>query len=369
MRIRFPGGHLSGFLRENFPLTIKGALKTSGVLLCAAAICSLLKPIAQGDSHVPLIFVLAVFIVSMSTPGYLYGLIATVLSVIGVNYAFTYPYYNINFTMTGYPVTFLCMSAVSVITCTLASRARSSDLVRLKNERERMRSDLLRTLSHDFRTPLTTISGSANLILENRTTLSKTEILGMVSDIRDEAEWLNTALDNILSVTRFQTNANEYLQTKPEIVEEVLEEAVHRFRKQSAAGKVKVIVRISDEVLIVPMNAILIEQALINLMINSVRHGKTTTEINVFAEKSKDGVVFHVEDNGQGFDSQLLPHLFDGDEVLRQMKTGNDANRFMGIGLSACRSIVKAHGGMICARNLPKGGAEVCFVLPDSPAA
>lgn len=369
MRRRDPGNRLSGFLKGKLPLAVRDSLITAAVLLSAAAICTLLRPIAQGDSHVPLIFVLAVLIVSMSTSGYLYGLIATVLSVIGVNYAFTYPYYNINFTMTGYPVTFLCMSAVSVVTCTLASRARSSELARLRTERERMRSNLLRTLSHDFRTPLTTISGSANLILENEGTLSKKEMLGMLTDIRDEAEWLNTALDNILSVTRFQINANEYLQTRPEIVEEVLEEAVHRFRKQSAADNVKVVVRTSEDVLIVPMNAILIEQTLINLMLNAARHGKKTTQILVFAEKQEGGVMFHVQDNGQGFDEQLLPHLFDGDELLRMMEAGNDTNRFMGIGLSACRSIIMAHGGTISAGNLPGGGAEVCFVLPDTEAS
>ena len=356
---------LSGFLKENFSLTAGDFLKTAAVLLCAAVICTLLKPIAREDSHVPLIFVLAVLIVSMSTTGYLYGLIATVLSVIGVNYAFTYPYYQINFTMTGYPLTFLCMSAVSVITCTLASLARSSELAKLKNERESMRSNLLRTLSHDLRTPLTTISGSANLILENEENLSREEISGLLTDIRDEAEWLGTAFDNILNVTRFQTSANEYLETKPEIVEEVLEESVHRFRKQSLAEKVQVEVRFSEDVLIVPMNAILIEQALINLMVNAARHGKTTTTICVYAEKAPEGVLFHVQDDGQGFDEQLLPHLFEGDEVLRQMNQGKDSNRYMGIGLSACKSIVTAHGGNILARNLPQGGTEVVFSLPD----
>lgn len=366
MHFKIQKGSLSGFIKESLPFTGKDALKTAVILISAAAICTLLKPIAEGDSHVPLIFVLSVLIVSMTTTGYLYGLIATVVSVIGVNYAFTYPYFTINFTMTGYPLTFLCMSAVSVITCTLASRVRSSELERIKNERENMRSDLLRTISHDLRTPLTTISGSANLILENEKTLSDDEIKDMLSDIRDEAEWLNTALDNILSVTRYQTDANEYLQTKPEIVEEVLEEAVHRFRRQSAAEKVSVIVEFSEDVLIVPMNAILIEQTLINLMANAAQHGKTTTKINVFAEKANDGVLFHVQDNGQGFDEQLLPHLFEGNEILRQMNPGNDSNRFMGIGLSACRSIVAAHGGRIFARNLPEGGAEVTFLLPDA---
>ena len=88
-------------VRQIFPLSAGDCLKTAVVLLAATFICYLLRPVAQGDSHVPLIFVLAVLIVSMSTTGYLYGLIATLLSVIGVNYAFTYPYYEINFTMTG----------------------------------------------------------------------------------------------------------------------------------------------------------------------------------------------------------------------------------------------------------------------------
>lgn len=363
------GNKISFFAKNHFPVSVKDCVTTSLVLLTATLLCYLLRPVAQGDSHVPLVFVLAVLVVSMSTEGYLYGLIATVLSVIGVNYAFTFPYYTINFTMTGYPVTFMCMSAVSVITCTLASRARSSEAIRLKNDRERMRSDLLRTISHDLRTPLTTISGSAGLILDNRGRFSEEDVYSLLAEIREEAEWLNTVLDNILNVTRFSDNAEEYLQTKPEIVEEIIEEAVHRFRKQSLSSRVQVEVQLPQEVMIVSMNAMMIEQALINLMINAVRHGRTASRILVTAEDKNTSILFHVKDNGAGFDERLLPHLFEGDEAFAGFREGDDSDRFMGIGLSVCRSIVEAHGGTIHAGNLPDGGAEVTFSLPCGSAA
>ena len=345
-----------------FYLSAKDAVKTGVVLAAASLTCLLLKPIASGDSHVPLIFVLAVLIVSRITEGYLCGLIAACLSVIGVNYAFTYPYYNINFTITGYPLTFICMFAVSVITCTLTARARKSDLIHAQNEREKMRSELLRSISHDLRTPLTTISGSAGLLLENYDHLSEEETHRLLSDIIEETEWLNTVIDNTLSITRFRTGTEE-LPVKPEIVEEIIEESIRRFRRQTAAARVQIHVRIPEEILIVSVNAMLLEQVLINLLNNALWHGKKTSRIDLIVEKENDRVYFHVMDDGCGIEESILPHLFEEDALADRMKQ-NDADRFMGLGLSACRVIIEQHRGGIAAGNRAEGGAEICFWLP-----
>ena len=354
---------LSGANDRNLHLSGKDAVKTAAVLSVAALTCLLIKPIASGDSHVPLIFVLAVLIVSRATEGYVYGLIAALISVIGVNYAFTYPYYNINFSITGYPLTFFCMFAVSVITCTLTARARKSDLIHAQNERERLRSELLRSISHDLRTPLTTISGSAGLLLENYEYLSEKETQALLSDIIEEIEWLNMVIDNTLSVTRFRVGTEDSLPVKPEIVEEIIEESVRRFRRQTAASRTKIHIQVPEEILMIPVNAMLIEQVLINLLNNAVWHGKRTSRIDIIVEKRADRVYFRVLDDGCGIEESILPHLFDEDALADRTKE-DDANRFMGIGLSACRAIIEQHHGEISAKNRPEGGSELCFWLP-----
>ncbi|MBR5489953.1 MAG: PAS domain-containing sensor histidine kinase, partial [Oscillospiraceae bacterium] len=143
------------FIRESFPISLRDALISLGILGCGVVLCFFLQFISDTDFHVPLIFVLAVLLVSLFTDGYFFGLIASVLSVFAVNFAFTYPYFHFNFSMTGYPLTFLCMFVVSVSTCTLMSRVRAGEQMRLEAEKEKMRANLLRAISHDFRTPLT----------------------------------------------------------------------------------------------------------------------------------------------------------------------------------------------------------------------
>lgn len=364
MRFMRRTGRLLHLLKKNIRYSHTDSWKTVGILAAATLICFLLKPVGPSDSHVPLIFVLAVLLISRSTGGYLYGLIASAVAVFGVNYVFTYPYYELNFTMTGYPLTFICMFAVSAITCTLTTAVKQGELERIENERERMRANLLRAISHDLRTPLTSIMGAVDVAIENDEGLTAEDRRSILTEVRGEAEWLNNIVDNILSITRFGDSAWRYLRKEPEIAEEVVDEAVHKFRRQFSAKEIMVHVRVPDEVLIVPMDAMLIEQVLINLMINAASHGGRVDQINISAQKDGCAARFVVSDNGDGIKEQLLPHLFEYDIEYPKEGSQNDNNRFMGIGLSVCKTIIQVHGGEIKARNLPSGGAEFTFTLP-----
>ena len=176
-------------------------LVTVAIMFAASTVCLLFGRIAETDTHVPLIFVVAVLCVSRFTHGYLYGIVSSVAAVIGVNYAFTFPYFKLDFSMTGYPLTFLVMLTVAIIVSALTSRVKATEQIRLDMEREKMRSNLLRSISHDIRTPLTSIAGSAAAVLENEEQLSANEKRALISDIRSEAEWLNQIVENILSIT------------------------------------------------------------------------------------------------------------------------------------------------------------------------
>lgn len=333
---------------------------TLALLAAAALLCAGLNVVGTNDNAVPLVFVLAVLLTSRFTDGYFYGLFATVASVFGVNYAFTYPYFEFNFSLTGYPLTTLTMFAVSLVVGMLTEQVKRQSRIEAEAEREKMKASLLRSVSHDLRTPLTAIIGSSTVVLEHFDALSEEEMKELIRQVRDDAQWLVRLVENILSITRINDSTVQ-LRKPPEAAEEIAAEAVNKFRKNHA---MPVRVCVPDELLMVPMDATLIEQVLGNLMENVVIHAKDATAIELSISRTQDGQVrFCVEDDGKGIDEEILPRLFE--ELFPHAQEANaDGRRSMGIGLSACMSIVKAHGGHMYAENRQQGGARVCFVLP-----
>lgn len=335
---------------------------TIAILAVASVFCLVLQQFVSTDTHVPLIFVLAVLFISRLTDGYAYGIAASMLAVIGVNFVFTYPYFEFNFTLTGYPLTFLTMLAVAVSVSTLTTQIKRQEAIRLEVEKEKMRGNLLRAVSHDIRTPLTSIVGSASAILDNDKTISRENQLELIRDIREEAQWLIRIVENLLSVTRIN-GEDARINTDMEVVEEVIGSAVLKFKKRFP--EIKVSVDIPQEVLLVPMDAILMEQVLVNLLENSVLHGKTTSciQINVLKNYEENRVIITVEDDGEGIRESVLPTMFEGNLNSSEGEE-YDSKRNMGIGLSVCMSIVKAHKGDMKAENKSDGGARIMFYLP-----
>ena len=353
---------LKNFLKKYFPLSSSGWIIFLAAMAVASVLCWFLGQITTSDTHVPMIFVLAVLVVSLCTEGYFYGILAAVSSVLGVNYAFTYPYLKLDFSIYGYPLTFMTMLAVGFAVSTLTTRLKSQEKLRAESEREKMRANLLRAVSHDLRTPLTAISGSIATVLEDGSqALSRQQQRELLLDAKQDADWLCRMVENLLSITRISGDEISRINKQEEIVEEVFSEAVMNFKKRF--DDVKVSVSVPDEVLLVPMDAMLIEQVIFNLMDNARTHGRSTTEIRLYARPEGADVAIGVEDNGVGIDPETMPHLFDGSLPLSG-KGAVDTTRCMGIGLSVCRSIVEAHGGRIHAENLPSGGARVEFTLP-----
>ncbi len=339
---------------------LKNLFITFLFLALATIFCFLLRPLNTTDTYVPLIYVLAVLCISRFTTGYSYGVGASVIAVVGVNYIFTYPYFQVDFTLTGYPLTFLVMLAVSIFISALTTQIKHQEQIRLDVEREKMRANLLRAVSHDIRTPLTSIAGSAAGIIENRDKLTEQQKLELLENIREEAQWMVCMVENLLSITRFNSGEAQ-INTIDEVAEDVISSAVVKFSKRFPAPKVTV--DIPEEVLLVPMDATLIEQVIINLLENAVLHGKSTSEISVQLTSTAFLAVFFIEDNGQGIDPKVLPHIFEGN-ISSTDQENSDNKRNMGIGLSVCREIVTAHHGTMKAENREEGGARFIFTLP-----
>ena len=346
------------FSRRLFPCSWRDLLITAGILLCALGLCILLQMGDTSDGFSSPIFVLAVLLVSRLTNGYLYGLIASVTGVVCVNYVFTSPYWAFNFTLSGYPLTFLTFLAVSVITSTLTTQIKQQERLRLESEKEKMRANLLRSVSHDIRTPLTSIMGATSTLLENPG-LSPEEQRTLLEDARDDAQWLIRVVENLLSITRMG-DAQARITKQPEAAEEVLDGAVRKFRKRFPSISVEV--HAPEELLMVPMDPILVEQVLSNLLENAALHGVSTSHIILSVQADGEYARFSVRDDGGGIPAKVLPTLFDGGLKHSETSTG-DGKRNMGLGLSVCLAIVRAHGGTMEAKNL---SAEFSFRLPLS---
>ena len=196
---------------------------------------------------------------------------------------------------------------VSLVTSTLTTKTKEQDRLRMENEKVKMRADLLRSVSHDIRTPLTSIMGATSAILENPA-LSPAEQQSLLVDVRDDASAHPRGGKSALHHPDRQRIGQ--ITKEPEAAEEVLDEAVRKFRKRFPAVSVEV--HVPDELLLVPMDAILIMQVLSNLMENAVFHGGTTTHIALSAQRDGPWARFYVRDNGQGIPPQKLHTLFSG---------------------------------------------------------
>lgn len=338
---------------------IKDFLLTAGIL-AACFLCSLVtNRISQTPMLIPMFFVLGVFLISVLTSGYRWGVAASLVSVLAVNFAFTFPYFEFNFSI---PVNFfsaVVMLVVAIVTCALTKKITYAEKLKADSEREKMRANLLRAVSHDLRTPLTTIYGSSAMLLENFDRFSDADRRKLLQGIRDDAQWLVGMVENLLSVTRLD-NGELRLNKTETVLEELIDTVLVKFHKRCPTQNVAV--TIPEDFLSIPMDAVLIGQVLTNLLENAVIHASGMTLLELLVTLEDRHVRFTVRDDGCGIAPDRLEDLFTG-YLGSSDRQGDAQRRNMGIGLSVCATIVKAHGGRITAKNRPTGGAEFTFTL------
>lgn len=501
-------------IRENLYFSWLDTLKTVGILAAATLISMGLQAADIGDQNVIMVYILSVLIISRITMGHLYGITASVFSVLLFNFFFTVPYYTFNAIQPGYPITFVIMLLAAFITSTMTVRIKTqvrlsverehrtkilyeinkkllvtrglenivtltneyiakifersaifytedpdngsagkftesySDLdasflykeeeravahwvfvngkragtdtdtlmgagayyipiisqakvlgvigvscakgkldqnnrlflrmlasvvalalerqylsdeqrkIIIESEKEKMRSNLLRAISHDLRTPLTGILGSSSTILENDD-LDKETHDKLVLNMKEDSQWLIRMVENLLSVTRINEGTMNVTKSQ-EAAEEVVAEAVSHIRKRFPERIISG--RVPDDLLMVPMDGTLIEQVIINLVENAFKHSSEDSSVGVNVKKEGKYAVFEVTDQGDGIAEEDFPYLFES--YVTNGKRSSDSSRGMGIGLSICKSIIKAHGGRLEAENRTEGGAVLRFCLP-----
>lgn len=499
----------------NFRFSWQDTIKTISMLIATTLLSLALRVFDIGDQNMIMVYILCVLVISRATVGYAYGIIASVISVLTFNFFFTEPYFTFNAIQVGYPITFVIMLLVALITSALTvrvktqaklavererrtdvlyeinkkllatrglekivalandyivnlfgrsvvfytadpeqgsagnfaqapededasflltedekavahwvfinqkragagtdtlmgagafympiiaqgrvlavmgiscskgilnhnnrlflrmigsqvamalERQRLSDEQRsilVESEREKMRSNLLRAISHDLRTPLTGILGASSAILENDDYLDKPTRNKLISNIKEDSQWLIRIVENLLSVTRINEGTMNVAKV-PEAAEEIIAEAVTRIRSRFPQRRISV--QVPDELLMVPVDGTLIAQVLINLLENAIKHSPNESLIEVYLKKNGAYAIFEVLDEGSGISKEDFPYLFES--YMPNSTKSPDSSRGMGIGLSICMSIIKAHSGKMEAENRKEGGAIFRFTLP-----
>lgn len=493
---------------------LKDGIITFSLLILFTGLAAIFLLLSSSTTNITTVYILYVFLTARLTSGYIWGAVAALVGMLSINYIFTYPYFAFHFTLVGYPVTFIGMLIIAIITSTLTAhtkeQAKSKALredylnklneinkqfiiadnfeqiveltlsyivsaaniscifytsdplsckdpisiyvhpedkvtfasgyeqaiahlayvsekpigmdhpkntdsncfylpivsrdriwgvlgfmasqnpefikenlgfftlmvpqmalafekqaladehhnLAIESEKEKMRSNLLRAVSHDLRTPLTSMIGSSAVYMEHNAGLSEDEKLELVSQIHEDANWLLNMVENLLSVTRIVKETAKVIKS-PELLEEVVSEAIVRVKKRYPDTAIHV--TIPEEALMVPMDAILIEQVIINLVENALKHSHSKKPILVQSKKIGNSVSISIIDDGIGIPKDKLSVLFDGHTP--DSNSISDGQKGCGIGLSICKTIVTAHGGTITIQNL-NPGAAFTFTLP-----
>ena len=354
-----------------------------GVALCLAYYASdILLNHTGVENNSALVFTLAVALVSFLTTGYVYGVLASVIGAFFTNYYFMAPYAEFSLSRVGYPVATLSMLLISIMVCALTARIKQQKeeavrreqntkrlyelnerlnqektAIQVQSERERIRGNILRAVSHDLRTPLTTISGSASVLMASPDVNEAN--VPLLEDIKNEADALIQMVENLLSVTRIQDGSLP-LHKWEEMLEEVAGDAVITTKRRFPDAQVEM--HMTEDMLMFDMDPMLIKQVIVNLLENAVRHSGKAGPIELHLKRREDWAVLEVRDKGKGLPEHVLQAIREGRPVPRDQS--GDSTRGMGIGLSVCGSIVKAHNGVFEAENGPGGGAVFRVSLP-----
>ena len=238
--------------------------------------------------------------------------------------------------------------------------AMEKELAAVLAKNEQLRANMLRAISHDLRTPLTSISGNAGNLLTNFDKLDEATKVQIFTDIFDDAQWLISLVENLLSVTRIDEGRLKF-NMSGQLMDEVIDEAIKHINRKGIEHNISVDYR--DELLLGRMDAKLIIQVIINLVDNAVKYTPAGSDIRITAQQSDGFISVSVADNGDGIPDALKERVFEmfytGDNKIA------DSRRSLGLGLYLCRSIINAHGGKITLTDNEPHGCVFTFTVPS----
>ena len=257
---------------KNRHQTLKNTFITIFILFVSIIISFLLKNVIEISDLISDVFLFAVFLVSVLTKGYIFGMMASFVGALSVQYFFTEPYYIFDVSAPQTLFALVFMIIISVMTSAVTTKLKEWEALKAENEMERTRSNLLRAVSHDLRTPLTTIYGSSSAIIDHFDTFSDNQKKMIINGIKEDAAWLTRIVENLLSITRIEDTGKVRLIKSSIVLDELIDSVIQKFKKRYSDKTI--LIDIPEEGVCIPMDALLIEQVLINLLENAVHHVK-----------------------------------------------------------------------------------------------
>ncbi len=339
------------------------AVVTVGLQLVVALCGIALDTLGFSEATVVIIYVLGVLLTAVFTTTIHYCLAAAVLSILSFNYYFVEPRFSFRIEEADVPGTMVAMFAFALVAGYLVMQVRTSEHksaeARLMAQNEQLRADLLRSVSHDLRTPLTSISGNADMLLDNSATLSEAERLLLTKNIYEDATWLTGVVENLLMVTRFE-HGRVSLSREVELLDDVVEDALRHVSPDASKHDIEYCP--ASELLLVRVDGHVMVQVVVNLVNNAITHTQGGSHIKIMAQREGEFAIVSVEDNGPGISPEDQPHIFEPFYTTRRVVA--DGRRGFGLGLPLCRAIVEAHGGTLCYRQAEPHGTVFSFSLP-----
>ena len=342
------------------------------VVLTAATLAGYaFKAFQLADADIIMLYIIAVLVISIFTSKMYFCLISSFVGVVLFNCFFTYPEFSLSVHDAGYPVTFVTMFITAFIAGTLANKLKRNILIAEQNAREKeeaallaqneqLRANMLRSISHDLRTPLTSISGNASTLISGGDTLDESTRQQIYTDIYSESMWLIEMVENLLYATRIEDGRMQ-LNISVEILDDIVQEAVRHTKR--TYPKRNIIVDMYDEIIPVMADANLIVQVIVNLMDNAVKYSDEDSDVTVSVRRENaHTVVISVSDHGSGISDEEKEKVFD--MFYTGGSRSSDSRRSLGLGLALCRSIITSHGGTISVSDNIPNGTVVSFTLP-----
>lgn len=234
---------------------------------------------------------------------------------------------------------------------------RQQQKVQIEMQKERLRADMLRSISHDFRTPLAGIMGLASTAINSYDKISDEVRKNFLQSIYEDADWLNELVENLLQKTRFDEGKVK-LNLEEEAAEEIITDAVTHVKKH--AHKHHIFVKIPDEIILIKVDGILIRQVLVNILNNAIKYTPNESDIIISLYRENNHVIFEIKDNGPGILQGDLVNVF---EPYYHSASTNIDKKGIGLGLTLCKSIIEAHNGKISIKNNEPHGTIVTFYL------
>ena len=345
-------------MKKLFPI-IKNTAISAVIITVMYWINVLLKFTLHINSMIPMLYVLGVFFIAIFTDGYFYSITSAVISAVLVNHMFSSSGNGLQYTYNVITSTAIILF-VSLLTCTVTAVLKKERRIKEASLRAHMRANLMRAASHDLRTPLTSIYASSSAILDNFDELTDEQRLELVREIRTESHGLIRMVENLLSVTKINTEDVELTMTDT-VLEELIDTVAVKYNRHFP--EMPLTLDIPEEFVSIPMDAMLIEQVLFNLLENSVIHARGMTELVLRVALDEDRVYFEVWDNCCGLPKDKPDKIFDEYHDSTLVSNETVSKRNMGIGLSVCYAIIKAHNSTLRAENNDSGGASFSFAL------